>query len=168
MPQLDITTFSSQVFWLLITFTAMFLVMWRISVPKISDALEARQKKIDDNLARAEELRAEAELSLAVYEESLTKAHSNAQNIVFEANASLLKETQRRETELAETMKAQIAESEAKIDAAVNEAFTKIAGIAEEVAVSAIKRLTGDEPDAKDTHAAVKKAIKTIAYRNPI
>ena len=57
MPQLDVTTFSSQIFWLVVSFVALFLIMLRVRVPKISDALEARQKRIDDNLARAQELK---------------------------------------------------------------------------------------------------------------
>ena len=161
MPQLDITTFSSQIFWLLVTFISMFLVMWRISVPKISDSLEARQKRIDDNLARAEELKAEAEISLAAYETSLTKARTEAQTTIREANTKLLQETQAREAELAEAMKARIAESEAKIDTAVNEAFSKIADIAEEVVILAVERLTGEVPGADHTGAAVTTAIKT-------
>ena len=45
MPQLEqIATYPSQVFWLVVTFVALFLIMWRVAVPRISDALEARQQ----------------------------------------------------------------------------------------------------------------------------
>ena len=61
MPQLDFTTYVPQIIWLVISFTAMFLVMWKVCVPRIGGALEARQKKIEQNLERAAELKAEAE-----------------------------------------------------------------------------------------------------------
>ena len=35
MPQLDVNTFLPQVVWLVITFTALFLLMWRVAVPCI-------------------------------------------------------------------------------------------------------------------------------------
>ena len=37
MPQLDVNTFLPQVVWLVITFTALFLLMWRVAVPRIAD-----------------------------------------------------------------------------------------------------------------------------------
>ena len=53
MPQLDYVMFPTQIFWLLVTFVPLFFIMWRIVCPRISNTLEARQKRIDDNLERA-------------------------------------------------------------------------------------------------------------------
>ena len=160
MPQLDVTTFSSQIFWLIVTFIALFLIMWRISVPKISDALEVRQKRIDDNLARAEILKKEAAAAIEAYEASLTDARSEAQGTVLEANAKLTEEAQAREAELGEAMAKRIAESEAKISAAMNEALSNIHDVATEVAVSAAQHLTGEAPSADAAGTAVDTAIK--------
>ena len=49
MPQMDPTSFPPQVVWLLITFIVLFVVMSKVAVPKIADALEARQRRINDN-----------------------------------------------------------------------------------------------------------------------
>lgn len=160
MPQLDVTTFSSQIFWLVVTFIALFLIMWRVSVPKIADALEARQKRIDDNLARAEELKKEAEAAMEAYEASLADARSEAQSAVLEANAKLAEESQTREAELGEALAKRIAESEANIAAAMDEAIANIRDAAAEVAVSAAERLTGEAPSADDAGASVDAAIK--------
>jgi len=160
MPQLDITTFSSQIFWLVITFIAMFLIMWRVSVPRISDALEARQKRIDDHLGRAEELKKEAEAALQAYESALAEARGEAQSSIMEANAKLLAETQAREAELADAMKKRVAESEANITAAMEEAIGNIRGVAAEVAQSAVERLGGEAPSTDDAGSAVDAVIK--------
>ena len=160
MPQLDVTTFSSQIFWLVVTFIALFLTMWRVSVPKISDALEARQKRIDDNLARAEELKKEATAALEAYEASLADARSEAQRAVLEANAKLAIEAQAREAELGEALTKRIAESEANISAAMDEAIANIRDVAAEVSLSAAERLTGEAPSADDASTAVDTAIK--------
>lgn len=160
MPQLDVTTFSSQIFWLAVTFTALFLIMWRVSIPRISEVLEARQKRMDDNLARAEKLKKEAEAAMQAYETSLAEARSEAQSAIIEANARLAEEAQARETELGEALAKRIAESEADIAAAMDEAVASIRDAAAEVAASAAERLTGEAPGADAAGAAVDTAIK--------
>ena len=160
MPQLDVTTFSSQIFWLVVTFITLFLIMWRVSVPKISDALEARQKRIDDNLARAEALKKEATAALEAYEASLADARSEAQRAVLEANVNLADEAQAREAELGEALSKRIAESEANISAAMDEAIANIRDVAAEVSLSAAERLTGEIPSADAVSTAVDTAIK--------
>ena len=105
MPQLDISTFSSQIFWLVVCFTALFLIVWRIGVPKISHILETRQKRIDDNLLRAEEFKREAEAALKTYEASLEEARSEAQAILVEASTLLAEEFNAREAELIKALK---------------------------------------------------------------
>ena len=160
MPQVDVTTFSSQIFWLVVTFIALFLIMWRVSVPKISDALEARQKRIDDNLARAQELKKEAETALDAYETSLADARSDAQNTLLQANAKLAKEAEAREAELGEILIKRIAESEANIAAAMNKAIANIHDVAIEVSVSAAQRLTGEAPSVDAASTAVRVTIK--------
>ena len=160
MPQLDVTTFSSQIFWLVVTFIGLFLIMWRISVPKISDALEARQKRIDDNLNRAEELKREAEAAMDIYEASLADARSDAQRAILEANAKLAEDARAREAELSEALAKRIAESEANILAAMDEAIVNIRDVAVEVSVSAAERLTGEAPSPDAANSAVDAAIK--------
>ena len=160
MPQLDVTTFSSQIFWLLVTFIALFLIMWRVSVPKISDALEARQKRIDDNLARAQELKKEAGAALDAYETSLADARSEAQITLLQANVKLAEEAQAREAELGETLTKRIAESEANIATAMNTAIANIHDVAIEVSASAAQRLTGEVPSVDAASTAVEATIK--------
>jgi len=161
MPQLEqIATFPSQIFWLVVTFIALLLIMWRIAVPKISDSLEARQKRMDDNLARAEEVKKEAEAAMEAYETSLANARSEAHSMLTEAAAKLADEAQAREAELAKAMQKRVAESEANINAALEAAIGNIREMATDVAISATERLAGDAPVANDVDAAVDAALK--------
>ena len=61
MPQLNPEFFVSQLFWLTVFFSLMFLFLWRISLPRIALVLENRQKKIDNDLLIAKELQEEAQ-----------------------------------------------------------------------------------------------------------
>ena len=160
MPQLDISTFSSQIFWLVVTFTTLFLIVWRIGVPKISHVLETRQKRIDDNLLRAEEFKKEAEAALEAYQASLEKARSEARAIIVEANVLLAEEFNTREADLIKVLSKRISESEKNISDAVDNAIEKICDTATEVAASAVERLTGEYPGVDEVAAAVDTVIK--------
>ena len=60
MPQLNPEFFVSQLFWLAVFFTFLFVFLWRVSLPRIAKVLEKRQNKIDDNLSSAKELQEQA------------------------------------------------------------------------------------------------------------
>ena len=60
MPQLNPEFFVSQLFWLAVFFTFLFVFLWRVSLPRIATVLEKRQNKIDENLSSAKELQKQA------------------------------------------------------------------------------------------------------------
>jgi len=61
MPQLDPAVFAPQLIWLAISFAVLYFLMAKVALPRIGNALDARQEKIDDNLTAAEELRGSAQ-----------------------------------------------------------------------------------------------------------
>ena len=60
MPQLNPEFFVSQLFWLTVFFSFLFIFLWKISLPRIANVLEKRQRKIDENLSSAKELQKQA------------------------------------------------------------------------------------------------------------
>ena len=67
MPQLEVSTFVPQLVWLAITFVVLYLLMAGIGLPRVGGAIEARRRRVDDDLARAAQLKSEAEAVLAAY-----------------------------------------------------------------------------------------------------
>ncbi len=61
MPQLEIATYSSQLFWLAICFAILCFAMARLFVPKLVNLLEMREKKIGEDLDKATVLKEEIE-----------------------------------------------------------------------------------------------------------
>ena len=78
MPQLDISTFTSQLFWLCVSFFSMLFIMSKFIIPKIGDILAQRQRKIDDYLHKAHMTRQQAEESLNKYHQALADATRKA------------------------------------------------------------------------------------------
>ena len=50
MPQLDPTFYTTQLFWLIVIFTLLFLVVWKVALPRIANIREARRTRIDADL----------------------------------------------------------------------------------------------------------------------
>ena len=160
MPQLDINTFLPQIVWLVITFSALFLLMWRVAVPRIAEVLESRQKRMDDNLDKAAELKKEAEETLAAYEQAMNEARTEAQTHIAEAAARISAEAAEREAKLAEDLSVKIAASETEIAKAIDDAMDNIRDAAIEVASAALERLTGEAPGEKAVAKAIDGALK--------
>ena len=56
MPQLEMSTYGTQIFWVLLTFICFWLVMDRFIIPRIADMVEARKRKYDDYILKAEQI----------------------------------------------------------------------------------------------------------------
>ena len=61
MPQLNPEFFVSQLFWLVVTFSFLFLFLWKVSLPRIGSVLEKRENKINNDIETAKQLQIEAE-----------------------------------------------------------------------------------------------------------
>ena len=161
MPQLDPTTFSPQVAWLAITFIVLLVVMWKLVVPRISGVLDARQRRMDENLSRAADLKTEAEALLEAYEVSMAEARQQAQTAIAEAVAEAAEEAARQHAALGETLASQIADGEAAIVRARDEALSSLRDVAADVAASAAERLIGERPADGAVAGAVDAALAT-------
>src|SRR5258708_40378987 len=86
MPQLDISTFTPQLVWLAIWFIVLYLLIAKLALPRIARAMEARRRRRADDLARAAQLKAEADEASAAYQKTLAEARPQAQSAIKEAS----------------------------------------------------------------------------------
>lgn len=49
MPQFDVTTYPSQIFWLVICFLVLCIVMARYLVPRLTSVLEVREQRLQED-----------------------------------------------------------------------------------------------------------------------
>ena len=89
LPQMDITTFPSQLFWLVITFAILYIFMWRVVIPKLSTTIEERKDKISNDINEAEKFNSEATSILEKYEEQMSSASQNASDIISESKSQM-------------------------------------------------------------------------------
>ena len=158
MPQLEASTFISQLVWLAITFVGLYLVMWKLVMPRVADVLQDRQERIDDDLEKAEALRNEAAGVLEAYEKTVADGRARAQTILREAADRNDKAAAERQAALGEQLAQQTADAEARINQAREEALANIRTVAAETAQAAALRLSGasvTQDEAEDAVAAV-------------
>ncbi len=160
MPQLDIATFPPQLIWLAITFIVLYLLMAKLGLPRIARALEARRERIDGDLEKAQQMKAEAEAVIAAYERALAEARQQAQQTLKETSDRLNAEAAERQRKVAETLAAETGAAERRIAQAKTAALANIREVAVEVARAAAARLVGGEVDAGAATAAVDAALR--------
>lgn len=158
MPQFDPSTYSSQLLWLLITFGVLFLIVWKVALPRISDVRDARQRRVEDDLKKAEALRAEAEGLFAALEKSRANATSEAQGIHRAAAQAISEERARRLTEAAQRIAAETGAAERRIAEEKNRAAETIPDVAGEVVRAAVERLIGASVGQSEARGAIEAA----------
>ena len=163
MPQLDVSTFVPQLCWLAVTFGLLLLLLARVGLPRVGGLIEARRRRVDEDLARAAQLKTEAEAAVAAYQEALAKARAEAQAAVKETTDRMATEAAERQRQLSESLARQTAEAEQQIATAKQRALSEMPEIATEVARSVAERLIGSSADTASVAAAVDRAIAARA-----
>jgi F-type H+-transporting ATPase subunit b len=160
MPQLDVATYASQIFWLIITFSVLYWLLSRKALPRVAEILEARQDRIAADLDQAQRLRHEAEESLRSYEASIARARETAQRMTSENHARLQSEAAQRQAKVDEEVHAKVREAEARIREARDTAMKELEDGAAVAAQAAVERIAGFKVTKKAAEAALRKVRK--------
>lgn len=79
---------TAELVWGVICFAIVAFVLMRIALPRIREAIEAREQKIQGDLESAENAKTEAQSELEEYRKQLAEARSEANRIIEEARSS--------------------------------------------------------------------------------
>ena len=159
-PPFQKETFPSQLFWLALTFVALYLVLSRVALPQIGAIFQARRDRIDGDLAEAQKLRDESDAALAAYEKALAEARGRAQGIADETSRRLNVEAEERRKALESELNTKLAEAERTIAAMKSRAMANVQAIAGEAAAAIVERLIGIAPSAAVVKTAVEDALE--------
>lgn len=154
-PPFDPTYFATQIFWLVITFSALYFILSKILLPKIRETLEERSSRIADDLDSAALMQRDAEEAKKSYERSLADARAKAHN-VSETTRQAIDAEVSAELAAADAQAAnQADQAEARIREIRSAGMDKVETIAADVAQEIVAKMLGKAPSA----AAVKKAL---------
>ena len=161
LPQLDIATWPSQLFWLVVLFGAGYLVMAKIVTPRIGAVLEERRQTVNGDLEKARNASAEAAKIRADYESDLENARSDAAEHAKQTAAEAAKRADDADAKIAQKLAKKVAKAEAKLAEAKTSAMANLNDVSAEVAVDAVAALAG----IKTTSAQAGKVASLIATK---
>lgn len=159
-PPFDSSTFPSQLVSLVIAFVALYIIVSRIALPRVGAVIDARQNKIEGDLAEAQKLKDESEAALKAYEADLATARSKAQSIGAETREKLNAASEAERKTLEDKLAARLTDAEKTIAATRTTAMSNVRVIAADAAVAIVQRLTGMAPDGKAVARAVDASLK--------
>lgn len=81
IPQLNFATYPSQIFWLLVSLSLLYVLLSRITLPRIETVIRDRQDTISSDLDKAAEFKQRAQEAEKSYEQALAAAHERAHQI---------------------------------------------------------------------------------------
>lgn len=159
-PQLDTSTYASQVFWLFVTFAATYFIMARVALPRIAHVLELREAKKRSDLTEAERVNDEAETVFAAYKKTMSEAQDDARQILGRAAQDIAEMQAQQSAAFQDEMKTRLQKSEAAIRKAVDQAMDGIAQQATELTQNAAAKIAGIKVANTDTAGSVKDALR--------
>jgi F-type H+-transporting ATPase subunit b len=155
-PPFKTETFPAQLFWLAITFAVLFVVMWRVAVPKIGGIIGDRKAKVAGDLSLAEAHRKASEQASAAYDAAIASARQKAMKAANDNRAQINAEVDRAKAAAEADAAKAMATAEERIAASRAEARTHVAAAAQNAAIAIVNRLTGDNVSPEDAAAAVR------------
>jgi F-type H+-transporting ATPase subunit b len=159
MPQLDFSTFPNQIFWLVLTLFAIYFILSRIALPRIGGVLAERQGTITNDIAKAEDLKRQAEEAEEAYNRALAEARAEAQKIAADARAEIQADLDKAIAKADAEISAKSAESEKAIAEIRAGALESVKEVASETAAEIVAAM-GGKADAKAIASAVAARVK--------
>jgi len=158
-PPFDTSTYPDQLFWLAITFTALFLILWRLAGPTIAGVIGERKGRIDDDLAHAGKHKEDAEAALAAYQAALDKAHKNAHALADDSRKQAAGEIEKAKEEADRLGREATEAAESRIAEIRAQASQHVTKAAQDAAASIVARLIGAKVSPEEAEAAVKSGV---------
>ena len=159
LPQLDPSSWPSQLFWLAVTFGILYALMHTRFLPAIAGAIEERKDRIADDVDKAGEFKREAEDAEAAYNQALADAKAKAQGIAAETRNEVDKEIADLQAETDATLEKQVAAAEARISEMKSDAAAKVREAAADTAQAIVENLIDEAP----TSEAAAKAVASVS-----
>ena len=96
MPQLNPEFWAAQIFWLILTFSSLYLIIWKVFLPKITLSIENRKSRVVNDLDEAQKLKENAEKKLNEYNKIIENSKREAKKIIENNNKKLERDIQNK------------------------------------------------------------------------
>ncbi len=160
MPQFDVTTYTSQLFWLVVCFSMLYTLMARVTMPMIASALETRVAKIRGNIQKATGLEIQAKHLMGEFDKLISSAREKAHASLISSIHKVVSESAEDKREVNASMLTHMRAAEKRIAKRKVQAFDELKSIAEDVVAGAVVKLIDVKVQDRSITSALNKVIE--------
>ena len=160
MPQLNPEYWVSQSFWLIITFSILYIIISKFFIPKIKNNLDERENKIKKDLEEAKNLKVLAEKKLVEYENIILKGKKEVNRILIESKEKLDRDINNKKKVIEKDINNEILKAEKEILDLKKSSKESIKNISESITTKIIEEISGDKLNESSIKAAVEETTK--------
>ena len=150
LPQLNTNDMAPQLIWLALTFIALYYILSKFTLPRISAVLDERKNRIERDIAEGERLNSETQNAIAEYEQKLADARNKASGMIKENRDAVAADLDKKRLTAEAEDHARMAAAELRINGMKTEAMTQVTAISTETAQELIRKLIGTEVSADE------------------
>ena len=160
MPQLNPEFWTAQIFWLIVIFSSLYLIIWKIFLPRITYSIEDRKSRVVNDLDEAQKLKENAEKKLKEYNEIIEKSKKEAKKIIDDSNKKLDRDIKNKKQQFNDEIEKELMAAEKEIKDLKKSSISNINNIAAETSAEIIKQIINIEVNKSSVSAIVDDATK--------
>jgi len=160
MPQLNPEFWIAQIFWLILIFSSLYLIIWKIFLPKITYSIENRKSRIVNDLDEAQKLKESAEKKLNEYNKIIEDTKKEAKKIIEDNKKKLENDIKSKKQKFNEEIEKELVSVEKEIKSLKKSSISSINKIAVEVSSELIRQIVGAEMNMSKVSAIVEDISK--------
>jgi len=160
MPQLNPDYWVSQIFWVILIFGILYVILWRIILPKINENLENRKSQILTDLDDAQKFEDQSKEKLSDYNKILNQAKQEAKKILDGTRTKVNRDIENKKKQFNLEIKKEIEKAEKEIKTLQLSSIKNINKIAIETSSEIVRKILGTEVNASSVSAIVEDISK--------
>ena len=160
MPQLNPEFWIAQIFWLILIFSSLYLIIWKIFLPRITYSIENRKSRVVNDLDEAQKLKDNAEKKLEEYNEIIEKTKKEAKKIIDDSKKKLDKDIENKKQKFNVEIEKELMATEKEIKDLKKTSTSSIADIAAETSAEIIRQIINTEINKSNVSAIVNDISK--------
>ena len=160
MPQLNPEFWAAQIFWLILIFSSLYVIIWKLFLPKITNSIENRKLKIVNDLNETQKLKDNAEKKLQEYNKIIENSKKDAKKIIEDGKKKLDREIESKKQKFNEEIEKELTNVEKEIKNLKKSSMLVINKIAIDISSEIIKQAIGTEINKSKLSAVVQDISK--------
>ena len=160
MPQLNPEFWLAQIFWLIFIFGTLYVIIWKLILPKITTSIENRKRHLVNDLDEAEKIKKNAEKKLNDYKAIIENAKKEAKKIILEGKRKLEQDINNKRKKFDIEMDSELKEAEKEVKNFKLSSINNINKIAVAISNEIIRSTMGTEANESNVSAIVGEILR--------